>query len=126
MRTYNEIDTEWHDPLRLLQGTLPPAAKPPAAPAADRRGGYGKEQRRRKAELRSAIKALETEIEDLGATIMALEQDINDPDVLRDHLLLRDKCDALDDARFRQQECFDEWEKKSGELEAIEAEEAAV
>ena len=57
---------------------------------------------------------------------MALEQDINDPDVLRDHLLLRDKCDALDDARFRQQECFDEWEKKSGELEAIEAEEAAV
>ena len=108
------------------QNDTAPAAKPAAAPAAERRGGYGKEQRRRKAELRSAIKALETEIEDLGATIMALEQDINDPDVLRDHLLLRDKCDALDDARFRQQECFDEWEKKSGELEAIEAEEAAV
>ena len=118
--------TFYRDFEALRQKDTPPAAKPAAAPAAERRGGYGKEQRRRKAELRSAIKALETEIEDLGATIMALEQDINDPDVLRDHLLLRDKCDALDDARFRQQECFDEWEKKSGELEAIEAEEAAV
>ena len=118
--------TFYRDFEALRQKDTAPAAKPAAAPAADRRGGYGKEQRRRKAELRSAIKALETEIEDLGATIMALEQDINDPDVLRDHLLLRDKCDALDDARFRQQECFDEWEKKSGELEAIEAEEAAV
>ena len=118
--------TFYRDLEALRQKDTAPAAKPAAAPAAERRGGYGKEQRRRKAELRSAIKALETEIEDLGATIMALEQDINDPDVLRDHLLLRDKCDALDDARFRQQECFDEWEKKSGELEAIEAEEAAV
>ena len=118
--------TFYRDFEALRQKDTAPAAKPAAAPAAERRGGYGKEQRRRKAELRSAIKALETEIEDLGETIMALEQDINDPDVLRDHLLLRDKCDALDDARFRQQECFDEWEKKSGELEAIEAEEAAV
>ena len=118
--------TFYRDFEALRQKDTAPVAKPAAAPAAERRGGYGKEQRRRKAELRSAIKALETEIEDLGATIMALEQDINDPDVLRDHLLLRDKCDALDDARFRQQECFDEWEKKSGELEAIEAEEAAV
>ena len=118
--------TFYRDFEALRQKDTAPAAKPAAAPAAERRGGYGKEQRRRKAELRSAIKALETEIEDLGATIMALEQDINDPDVLRDHLLLRDKCDALDDARFRQQECFDQWEKKSGELEAIEAEEAAV
>ena len=118
--------TFYRDFEALRQKDTAPAAKPAAASAAERRGGYGKEQRRRKAELRSAIKALETEIEDLGATIMALEQDINDPDVLRDHLLLRDKCDALDDARFRQQECFDEWEKKSGELEAIEAEEAAV
>ena len=118
--------TFYRDFEALRQKDTAPAAKPAAAPAAERRGGYGKEQRRRKAELRSAIKALETEIEDLGATIMALEQDINDPDVLRDHLLLRDKCDALDDARFRQQECFDEWEKKSEELEAIEAEEAAV
>ena len=118
--------TFYRDFEALRQKDTAPAAKPAAAPAAERRGGYGKEQRRRKAELRSAIKALETEIEDLGATIMALEQDINDPDVLRDHLLLRDKCDALDDARFRQQECFAEWEKKSGELEAIEAEEAAV
>ena len=118
--------TFYRDFEALRQKDTAPAAKPAAAPAAERHGGYGKEQRRRKAELRSAIKALETEIEDLGATIMALEQDINDPDVLRDHLLLRDKCDALDDARFRQQECFDEWEKKSGELEAIEAEEAAV
>lgn len=44
--------------------------------------------------------------------------------MLRDHLLLRDKCDELDDARFHQQEKFDEWEKLSEEQERLEAEEA--
>ena len=83
---------------------------------------YGKEQRRRRAEVRARIKAVETEIEELGARIVELENDINAPEVLRDHLLLRDKCDELDDTRFHQQELFDEWEKLAEEQESYEAE----
>ena len=52
--------TFYRDFEALRQKDTAPAAKPAAAPAAERRGGYGKEQRRRKAELRSAIKALAT------------------------------------------------------------------
>ncbi|MDY6007125.1 MAG: ABC transporter ATP-binding protein, partial [Gemmiger sp.] len=83
---------------------------------------YGKEQRRRRAEVRARIKAVETEIEELGARIVELENDISAPEVLRDHLLLRDKCDELDDTRFHQQELFDEWEKLAEEQESYEAE----
>ena len=89
------------------------------------RAGYGKEQRRRRAELRNRLKELETSIEDLGAHIVELENEINDPEVLKDHLLLRDKCDELDDARFYQQELFDEWEKLAEEQEKLEQEESA-
>lgn len=83
---------------------------------------YGKEQRRRRAEVRARLKAVETEIETLGAHIVELENEINDPEVLRDHLLLRDKCDELEDTRFHQQELFDEWEKLAQEQEEFEAE----
>ena len=89
------------------------------------RAGYGKEQRRRRAELRNRLKELETTIEELGAHIVELENEINDPEVLKDHLLLRDKCDELDDARFHQQELFDEWEKLAEEQEKLEQEESA-
>ncbi len=84
--------------------------------------GYGKEQRRRRAEVRARLKAVETEIEELGAHIVELENEINDPEVLRDHMLLREKCDELEDTRFHQQELFDEWEKLAQEQEAFEAE----
>ena len=72
------------------------------------KAGYGKEQRRRRAEVRTRLKALENEI--------------NDPEVLRDHLLLRDKCDELDDSRFHQQELYDEWEKLAEEQDRMDAE----
>ena len=85
---------------------------------------YGKEQRKRRAEVRARIKAVENQIEELGAHIVELENEINDPEVLRDHLLLRDKCDELDDTRFHQQELYDEWEKLAEEQEAFEAEDA--
>ncbi len=84
--------------------------------------GYGKEQRRRRAEVRARLKAVETEIEELGAHIVELENEINDPEVLRDHLLLREKCDELEDVRFHQQELYDEWEQLAQEQEAFEAE----
>ena len=70
--------------------------------------GYGKEQRKRRAEVRARLKKVETEIEELGAHIVELENEINDPEVLRDHLLLRDKCDELDDTRFHQQELYED------------------
>ena len=85
---------------------------------------YGKEQRKRRAEVRARIKAVENQIEELGAHIVELENEINDPEVLRDHLLLRDKCDELDDTRFHQQELYDVWEKLAEEQEAFEAEDA--
>ena len=86
------------------------------------KAGYGKEQRRRRAEVRTRLKALETEIEELGAHIVELENEINDPEVLRDHLLLRDKCDELDDSRFHQKELYDEWEKLAEEQDRMDAE----
>lgn len=86
-----------------------------------KRQTYGKEQRRRRAEVRARLKAVETEIEELGAYIVELENEINDPQVLRDHLLLRDKCDELDDTRFHQQELYDEWERLAEEQEQFEA-----
>ena len=86
------------------------------------KAGYGKEQRRRRAEVRTRLKTLETEIEELGAHIVELENEINDPEVLRDHLLLRDKCDELDDSRFHQQELYDEWEKLAEEQDRMDAE----
>ena len=83
---------------------------------------YGKEQRKRRAEVRARLKKVESEIEELGAHIVELENEINDPEVLRDHLLLRDKCDELDDTRFHQQELYDEWEKLAEEQETFENE----
>ena len=101
------------------------AAPGPALPQPEaKKQGYGKEQRRRRAEVRTRLKAVEAEIEELGAHIVELESEINDPEVLRDHLLLRDKCDELDDTRFHQQELFDEWERLAQEQEELEADEA--
>ena len=64
---------------------------------------------------------MEDEIEELGAHIVELENEINDPEVLRDHLLLQEKCDELDDTRFHQQELFEEWEKLAEEQERYDA-----
>ena len=89
----------------------------PKAPA------YGKEQRRRKAELRTGIKALEDEMEALGIRVLELENAVNDPEVLRDHLRLREVCDELDDAKFRQDEAFREWEAMVDEQDALLAQE---
>lgn len=100
------------------------AAKPESTSRSEeptKKQGYGKEQRRRRAEVRSRLKAVETEIEELGAHIVELENEINDPEVLRDHILLREKCDELDDTRFHQQELFDEWERLAQEQEEMEA-----
>ena len=94
---YEDYDAMMH------RGAVPPEKNiAPEKTASAGKAAYGKEQRRRRAELRTRIKALEDEMETLALRIMALEGEVNDPDVLRDHTRLRDVCDELDDTRFHQ------------------------
>lgn len=115
---YEDYDAMMH------RGAVPPEKNiAPEKTASAGKAAYGKEQRRRRAELRARIKAVEDEIEAIGARVVELENSINDPEVLRDHILLRDTCDELEDTRFHQQELFDEWEKLLEEQEQYEQEE---
>ena len=110
-------------PTALMNRDSQPAAQE-EKPKEASRPAYGKEQRRRKAELRTRIRQLETEIEELGADITGYENAINDPEVLQDYQKLQETCDALEDAKFRQQELFDQWEKLLEEQEQLEDETA--
>ena len=103
---YEDYDAMMH------RGAVPPEKNiAPEKTASAGKAAYGKEQRRRRAELRARIKALEDEMETLALRIMALEGEVNDPDILRDHTRLRDVCDELDDTRFHQDEVLAEWER---------------
>lgn len=114
---YEDYDAMMH------RGAVPPEKNiAPEKTASAGKVAYGKEQRRRRAELRTRIKALEDEMETLALRIMALEGEVNDPDVLRDHTRLRDVCDELDDTRFHQDEVLAEWERLVEEQEAYEQE----
>lgn len=114
---YKDYDAMMH------RGAVPPEKNiAPEKTASAGKAAYGKEQRRRRAELRTRIKALEDEMETLALRIMALEGEVNDPDVLRDHTRLRDVCDELDDTRFHQDEVLAEWERLVEEQEAYEQE----
>ncbi len=114
---YEDYDAMMH------RGAVPPEKNiAPEKTASAGKAAYGKEQRRRRAELRTRIKALEDEMETLALRIMVLEGEVNDPDVLRDHTRLRDICDELDDTRFHQDEVLAEWERLVEEQEAYEQE----
>lgn len=114
---YEDYDAMMH------RGAVPPEKNiAPEKTASAGKAAYGKEQRRRRAELRTRIKALEDEMETLALRIMALEGEVNDPDVLRDHTRLRDVCDELDDTRFHQDEVLAKWERLVEEQEAYEQE----
>ena len=114
---YEDYDAMMH------RGAVPPEKNiAPEKTASAGKVAYGKEQRRRRAELRTRIKALEDEMETLALRIMTLEGEVNDPDVLRDHTRLRDVCDELDDTRFHQDEILAEWERLVEEQEAYEQE----
>ena len=82
--------------------------------------GYGKEQRRRRAELRAKIKACEEEMERCGAREVELDNEINSPEVYNDPQLLRQKSDELEDLRFHQEELFAAWEAAVEEQEQYE------
>lgn len=114
---YEDYDAMMHRGAVPPEKNIAPEKTAPAGKAA-----YGKEQRRRRAELRTRIKALEDEMETLALRIMVLEGEVNDPDVLRDHTRLRDVCDELDDTRFHQDEVLAEWERLVEEQEAYEQE----
>ena len=94
-----------------------PTAQKEAAPA---KAGYGKEQRRRRAELRAKIKACEDEMEACGAREVELDNEINSPEVYNDPDLLRQKSDELSDLRFHQEELFAAWEAAMEEQECYE------
>lgn len=114
---YEDYDAMMH------RGAVPPEKNiAPEKTASAGKAAYGKEQRRRRAEIRARIKALEDEMETLALRIMALEGEVNDPDILRDHTRLRDVCDELDDTRFHQDEVLAEWERLVEEQEAYEQE----
>ena len=92
----------------------------PAEEAAPAKAGYGKEQRRHRAELRAKIKACEDEMEACGAREVELDNEINSPEVYNDPDLLRQKSDELSDLRFHQEELFAAWEKAMEEQEQYE------
>ena len=94
-----------------------PAVQKAAEPA---KIGYGKEQRRRRAELRAKIKACEDEMEACGAREVELDNEINSPEVYNDPDLLRQKSDELSDLRFHQDELFAAWEAAVEEQEQYE------
>ena len=102
-----------------LMGRAAPAsvAEKSGEPA---KAGYGKEQRRRRAELRAKIKACEDEMEACGAREVELENEINSPEVYNDPQLLREKSDELSDLRFHQDELFAAWEAAVEEQEQYE------
>ena len=102
-----------------LMGRAIPAAVPAQA-AEPAKTGYGKEQRRRRAELRAKIKACEDEMEACGAREVELDSEINSPEVYNDPQLLRQKSDELSDLRFHQEELFAAWEAAMEEQEQYE------
>lgn len=111
--------TFYRDFAALLARDTAPAPVRGSAPEKPSRAPYGKEERRRRAEVRARLKSVEQEIEDIGAHIVELENELNDPEVLRDYRLVQDKSDELEDTRFHQQELFDEWENLLAEQESF-------
>ena len=105
----------------MRRDTTPPVARKEEKAE---KPAWGKEQRRKKAQLRQNIKAVEDEMEALTMKIMDLEAAVNDPDVLRDHVRLREVCDELDDARFHETELEARWETLVEQQEQMEAQEA--
>ena len=104
----------------LMGRADPDAAARAEKPAEPAKPGYGKEQRRRRAELRAKIKACEDEMEACGAREVELDNEINSPEVYNDPQLLRRKSDELEDLRFHQEELFAAWEAAVEEQEQYE------
>ena len=108
-----------YESYEALMGRGKPVVEQPKEETAARQG-YGKEQRRRRAELRTRIKKLEDEMEAMGAREVELDNEINSPEVYNDPQLLREKSDELEDIRFRQEEACAAWEAAVEEQQQYE------
>lgn len=104
--------------MKTLGGNEPPKPKEKQEPL--RAGQNQKELRRKKAELRAAVKETEDRLEALGADIVEMENRMNDPALLKDYLKVQELCDALDDAKFEQEQLYQKWEALLEETETME------
>ncbi len=80
---------------------------------------YGKEQRKRKADLRVLIKKLEEEMQDLDYDISVLENELNNPETAKDHVKLNEICTELEQKREKSHKVFEEWESAVEEQEQL-------
>ena len=81
---------------------------------------FGKEQRRRKAELRNRIKQIENEVDQIGEEISNLEAFMVQPEIIQDYKKLEETCNSLESLKAHQQELLDEWEVLVIEQEGFE------
>ena len=89
----------------------------PAPPPVDQKpekkqgGGYRrtKKQRSEEAAHKRLVREIETRIEALEAEISQLEQEIGSPENASNHLLLQEKCEALEEKRVELDECLNQW-----------------
>ena len=81
---------------------------------------FGKEQRRRKAELRNRIKQIENEVDQIGEEISNLEALMVQPEIIQDYKKLEETCNSLESLKAHQQELLDEWEVLVIEQEEFE------
>ncbi len=82
--------------------------------------GYGKEQRKRKAELRTEIKKWEDKLEQLGIEEETLSAEMNMPDIFNAPALLQEKSLALVKVHEEQEKVFELWEKALAEQKEYE------
>ncbi len=81
---------------------------------------YGKEQRKRKAELRTEIKKWEDKLEKLGEEEEKLSAEMNKPDIFNAPALLQEKSLALVKVHEEQEKVFELWENALAEQKAYE------
>ncbi len=81
---------------------------------------FGKEERRRKAQLRELVKRLEQDMQMLDDDIEGLERQLNEPDTLKDHVRLNEICTELEQKRKEAEEAFEKWGEASEQLDGFE------
>ncbi len=80
----------------------------------------GKQQRKRKAQLRLLIKQYEQDIQELESDIEDLEKQLNMPETAKDHVMLNDICVKLEEKRKEHDDTFNLWESAMSEQEEYE------
>jgi len=90
---------------------LPGAEKENPAERAQKNGGNyrGKKQRSEQTARKKRIGELEQIIEMLEKDIFSLENEISDPNIARDYLVLQEKCDMLAEKRLDLSDRLSEW-----------------